>query len=247
MSRLRELYLWGGDPAYERFPALHELFLVLDHAQTWAGEPKQPRDSPVNVVGEAAVLRATLWQYLREQADAGQLKAVGDGRAAGVPWQHFTGALCVTSKQGAYRKARRLKAEQVREPGERRTPKVAREHEDRAAAEQRAERALMFVHGLHILEEGAGQAAGDSDVLAAFERAGHHDDVLRAKRQLTGRDGDFKRNLAGNYDASSGCQPDPRSLVGDVSPRWRYAHALTVNLRCRFRELCVSLITLVYF
>jgi hypothetical protein len=97
------------------------------------------------VVGEAAVLRAKLWQYLREQADAGQFKAVEDGQAAGVPWDHFTEALCVTSKQGAYQKARRLKADQVREPGERRTPDFAREHEERAAAEERAERALMLV------------------------------------------------------------------------------------------------------
>lgn len=118
---------------------------MLEHAQTWAGKLKQPKDSLVNVVGEAAVLRATLWQYLREQADAGQLKAIEDGRAAGVPWHHFTEALCVTSKQGAYQKARRLKAEQVRDPGERRAPENAREHEDRVAAEQRAERTLMLV------------------------------------------------------------------------------------------------------
>ena len=51
----------------------------------------------------------------------------------------------MTSKQGAYHKARRLKAEQVREPRERRRPEVAREHEDRVAAEERAERALMLV------------------------------------------------------------------------------------------------------
>ncbi|MGW1507349.1 hypothetical protein ACWCQW_55000 [Streptomyces mirabilis] len=132
MNRLRELHELGGDPAYERFPASEELFLVLEHAQTWAGKLRQPRDSLINVVGEAAVLRAKLWQYLREQADSGQLKAIEDGRAVGVPWHHFTEALCVTSKQGAYQKARRLKAEQVREPGERRTPDVAREHEERA-------------------------------------------------------------------------------------------------------------------
>lgn len=90
------------------------------------------------MVGEAAVLRAKLWQYLREQADAGQLKAIEHGRAAGMPWHHFVEALCVTSKQGAYQKAQRLKAEQVREPGERRAPEVAREHADHAAAEERA-------------------------------------------------------------------------------------------------------------
>jgi hypothetical protein len=38
-----------------------------------------------------------------------------------------------------------VKAEQVREAGERRTPEVAREHEDRAAAEQQAERTLILV------------------------------------------------------------------------------------------------------
>jgi hypothetical protein len=41
-------------------------------------------------------------------------------------------------EKGAYQKARRLKAEQVREPGERRTPDVAREHQERAVAEERA-------------------------------------------------------------------------------------------------------------
>jgi hypothetical protein len=145
VNRLRELHELGGDPAYERFPASEELFLVPDHAQTWAGKLKQPKDSPVNVVGEVAVLRAKLWQYLREQADIGQLKAIEDGRAVGVPWTHFTEALCVASEKGAYQKARRLKAEQVREPGERRTPDVVREHEERAAAEDRAERALLLV------------------------------------------------------------------------------------------------------
>lgn len=62
-----------------------------------------------------------------------------------MQWHHFAGALSVASKQGAYQKARRLKAEQVREPDERRTPEVAREHEDRAAAEQRAELTLVLV------------------------------------------------------------------------------------------------------
>ena len=75
VNRLRGLHELGGDPAFERFPASEELYLVLDHAQTWAGKLKQPKDSLVNVVGEAAVLRATLWQYLREQADAGQMRS----------------------------------------------------------------------------------------------------------------------------------------------------------------------------
>ncbi|MFE1835217.1 hypothetical protein [Streptomyces sviceus] len=51
-----------------------------------------------------------------------QPKAIEDGPDAGVPWGHFTEVLCVTSEQGAHQ-ARRLKAEQLREPGARRTPK----------------------------------------------------------------------------------------------------------------------------
>jgi hypothetical protein len=144
-ERLRELHRLGGDPEFERFPDPAELFLVLRHAERMAGKLKQPEQCPVNVAGEAAVLRAKLWQFMREQADPGQLKAIETGRAAGVPWHHFSEALCVTSKQGAYQKALRLKAEQVRDPGERRTPEVAREHEERAVAEERAERAQVLV------------------------------------------------------------------------------------------------------
>jgi hypothetical protein len=40
-----------GIPACEQFPLSEELFLVLDHAQTWAGKLKQPKGSLVNVRG----------------------------------------------------------------------------------------------------------------------------------------------------------------------------------------------------
>jgi hypothetical protein len=53
----------------------------------------KPKGSPVNVLGEAAVLRGRPWQYLREQADAGQLKAIENGRAADMPWHHVTEAV----------------------------------------------------------------------------------------------------------------------------------------------------------
>jgi hypothetical protein len=74
---------------------------------------KQPHDSLVNMVGETAALRAKLWQYLREQTDAGQLKAIEDGRVGGLPWHHFAVALCMTPKQGAYQKAQRRVAHSV--------------------------------------------------------------------------------------------------------------------------------------
>ncbi|MPY58806.1 hypothetical protein [Streptomyces spongiae] len=140
LDRLRELHELGGDPEFEKFPDTDELFLVLRHVERMAAGLRQPANVPGSLIGEAAVLRVKLWQHLREQADIGQLKALEDGRAAGVTWHHFAEALAVASKQGAYQKARRLKAEQVRAPGERRTPEVAREHERRAAAEERAER-----------------------------------------------------------------------------------------------------------
>lgn len=47
----------------------------------------------------------------------------------------FAETLRVTAKRGAYQKARRLTAEQVREHDESRAPEVACAHTDRAAAE----------------------------------------------------------------------------------------------------------------
>ncbi|MFC7310850.1 hypothetical protein ACFQVC_42400 [Streptomyces monticola] len=136
--RLRELYEAGQDPQFDRFPAPEELLLVLRHTERTA-HALTPVDGQ-DIEGEAAVLRAKLWQYVREQADSGQLRAIEDGRAAGVPWHRFNEALCVTTKHGAYQKARRLKAEQLREPHEPRTPESARELEDRKIAEERTER-----------------------------------------------------------------------------------------------------------
>ncbi|MET8605298.1 hypothetical protein ABZV92_17335 [Streptomyces rubiginosohelvolus] len=97
---MRELHELDGDPAYERFPASEELFRMLEHAQTWAGKLKHPEDSLVNVVGEVTVWRPTLWQFLREQADAEQLKAIDDGRAVGVRWAHSAEAR--TNKRRSY-------------------------------------------------------------------------------------------------------------------------------------------------
>ncbi|MEU5539117.1 hypothetical protein [Streptomyces sp. NPDC020362] len=138
VDRLRELYQAGGDPEFERFPATDELFLVLRHAGLTAGELKVDTSTvdPKDVMGEAAVIRAKVWPYLREQADAGQLKAIEAGRAVGMPWHRFNEALCVNTKHGAQQKAQRLKAEQVRRPDERRAPETARAHELTDAAEE---------------------------------------------------------------------------------------------------------------
>ncbi|MFJ9870959.1 hypothetical protein [Streptomyces sp. NPDC101165] len=87
VNRLRELHELGGDPAFERFPASEELFLVLDHAQTWAGKLKQPKDSLVSVVGEAAVLRAKFHSCLAlsSSAPAPRAKAITVRRVGSRP------------------------------------------------------------------------------------------------------------------------------------------------------------------
>ncbi|MET9513171.1 hypothetical protein ABZX62_32810 [Streptomyces flavidovirens] len=92
-DRLRELHQLGKDPEFERFPASEELFLVLQHTARTASELKQPAHVPVNAVGEAAVFKTKLWQYLCEQAGAGQLMAAEQGQATGVRWHHFNEAV----------------------------------------------------------------------------------------------------------------------------------------------------------
>ncbi|GAB2711424.1 hypothetical protein GCM10010442_34380 [Kitasatospora kifunensis] len=82
-----------------------------------------------------------LWRHVMEQGESFQLRAVEHGRGAGVEWSGFCEALGVESPQGAYQRARRLKATQVRTwPGERRSPEFARDHEERLAQEERERR-----------------------------------------------------------------------------------------------------------
>ncbi|MFF1707141.1 hypothetical protein ACFVXW_09390 [Streptomyces sp. NPDC058251] len=110
----------------------------MRHAERTASELKvdTAKIDPEEVMGEAAVIRTKLWQYLREQADAGQLKAIEAGRVVGMPWHSFNEALCVNTKHGAQQKAQRLKAEQLRRPDERRAPETARAYELMDAAEE---------------------------------------------------------------------------------------------------------------
>ncbi|MET8682326.1 hypothetical protein ABZW18_33380 [Streptomyces sp. NPDC004647] len=142
VDQLRELHKAAGPPEFERFPASDELVLVLKHAERVAGKlaVDTSKVDPKDVIGQAAVIRAKLWQYLHEQADAGQLKAIETGRAAGVAWDVFREALCVGTGHGAQQKAQRLKAEQVRRPDEPRTPQTARDHEEKELAEQHEQR-----------------------------------------------------------------------------------------------------------
>jgi hypothetical protein len=124
-ARLYALYDRAGDGELGRWPGDGDLWGALRYAQLRAtvldGEEAQ----------EAAVLRAMLAQWIREQADALQLRALEDGRAAGAPWARFTEALCVATEVGAYQRARRLTVAVHGTSTDRRSPEAAREVEDR--------------------------------------------------------------------------------------------------------------------
>lgn len=94
------MYQAGAEPEFECFPASDELPLVLKHAERTASELEGDTAAVdrKDVMGEAAVIRTKLWQYLREQADAGQITAIEAGRAVGMPRHRFNEALGVVWK-----------------------------------------------------------------------------------------------------------------------------------------------------
>ncbi|MET8411312.1 hypothetical protein ABZV34_24940 [Streptomyces sp. NPDC005195] len=106
---------------------------------------------------KAAVARVTLWQYLREQADIHQARAVEDARSAHVEWALLVPALAVNAPSAAYNKSLRLRAAALSSaPGAegvvRRTPeavlKAQRMAAARAEAVRRAEQEAAQRHRL---------------------------------------------------------------------------------------------------
>ncbi|MDH6711216.1 hypothetical protein P3T27_007969 [Kitasatospora sp. MAA19] len=132
----------ADDEALAWWPGDTELWGVLrwaeSHARALNGDGARQ---------EAALLRTRLIQWLREQTDALQLRAVGDAREAGVSWERLAPALGVESVNGAYNKARRLKVAVEGDPEDRRSPDVARLIEERAAAEALARRRTEALEG----------------------------------------------------------------------------------------------------
>ncbi|MFJ2478214.1 hypothetical protein ACIOWI_35550 [Streptomyces sp. NPDC087659] len=107
----------------------------------------------------AAVKRVMLWQYLREQADLRQARAIADARAAGAEWADLMEPLAVATRSAAYNKATRLRAAALAVGAAdgravRRTPEAVleaeRQLERRAAAERRAEEEAVRRHELLI-------------------------------------------------------------------------------------------------
>ncbi|WP_406841920.1 hypothetical protein ACICHK_42965 (plasmid) [Streptomyces sp. AHU1] len=93
----------------------------------------------------AAVERVRLWEYLRQQADIHQVRAVDDARAANAEWAELAPALAVRAPSAAYNKALRLRAAVLSNPADperplRRTPEAVLLAEQQAAAKAAAER-----------------------------------------------------------------------------------------------------------
>jgi hypothetical protein len=90
-----------------------------------------------------------LWQWLREQIDVHQLRAVDDARSADVEWSRLVRPLGVESVPGAHNKVRRMRAAEAGANGTpvRRTPEavtaaLAARAAEEAQARARAQAAL---------------------------------------------------------------------------------------------------------
>ncbi|MFG2162795.1 hypothetical protein [Streptomyces olivaceus] len=127
----------GGDQGYlERWPGDGETHGVLlfaqAHADRLAGEAHQ----------QAALLRITLAEWLRQQADPLQLRALDDARGAGVRWDQVALALQYIGADGepnpssAFNRHASLKVAVHGEPEDRRQPHVARIIEARVVREE---------------------------------------------------------------------------------------------------------------
>ncbi|MFF9410385.1 hypothetical protein ACF1B0_33395 [Streptomyces anandii] len=166
IGELRQLHEDAEDENLGRMPADEELFRTLLYLEANAGALKSQEAQR-----KAAVARVRLWEYLREQADLHQAKAIEHARAAGAEWADLAAALAVNTSSAAYNKAKRMQAAVLTEASRgaqpvRRTPEAVREAERleaaRAAAERRAEEEAALRHALlapvakRLLEHRAG-------------------------------------------------------------------------------------------
>ncbi|MEU0031740.1 hypothetical protein [Streptomyces sp. NPDC006335] len=155
VGTLRQLHEDAEDESVGRMPADEELFGALLHLETNAGALKT-----VEARREAAITRVRLWEYLREQTDLHQARAIRDARAANAQWADLAPALAVRAPSAAYNKAKRLQAAVLTKasPGDgppvRRTPEAVLEAERQAAslaaAERRAQQDAARRHGLLV-------------------------------------------------------------------------------------------------
>lgn len=140
------------DPSVDRMPDDEELFKALLYLERQAGCLKDDQARR-----DAAIKRVRLWQYVREQADVHQAKAVADARSARAEWADLMPALAVNTPSAAYNKATRLRVAALAaqgEPAVRRTPEAVlaaeRRIEARAIATRRAEEEAARRHELLV-------------------------------------------------------------------------------------------------
>ncbi|MFF8432408.1 hypothetical protein ACF07Y_46290 [Streptomyces sp. NPDC016566] len=154
VGELRQLHEDAEDPDVDRMPDDEELYRALLYLDKHASSLRDEKARRT-----AAIKRVTLWQYLREQADLLQARAIADARAAGAEWADLTGPLAVATRTAAYNKATRLRAaalavSSVDGHAVRRTPEAVleaeRQIERRAAAERRAEEEAAHRHELLV-------------------------------------------------------------------------------------------------
>jgi hypothetical protein len=152
IGELRQLHEDAEDKDVGRMAADEELFRALLYLESNAGALKSEKAQRT-----AAIARVRLWEYLREQADLHQAKAIEHARAAGAEWTDLVPALAVNTPSAAYNKAKRMQAAVLTEASRgdrpvRRTPEAVREAERlaaaRAAAERRAEAEAARRHAL---------------------------------------------------------------------------------------------------
>ncbi|MFF4052824.1 hypothetical protein ACFYZ5_39900 [Streptomyces chartreusis] len=140
IGELRQLHEEAEDENVGRMPADEELFGALLYLEAHAGALKGEEARR-----KAAMARVMLWEYLREQTDLHQEKAIEHARAGGAAWTDLAPLLAVNAASAAYNKAKRMKAAVLAASSRsdllvRRTPEAVREAEQRAAAQAAAER-----------------------------------------------------------------------------------------------------------
>jgi hypothetical protein len=123
-------------------PADDEVYGALVYAQKHASALSRV---PAEVRQSAALKRVLLWEYLREQAEVQQARAVQAARAELVEWADLAPALAVGGPSAAYNKAKRLLALTLSDDDHndmpiRRTPEAVVQAERRIAARAMAER-----------------------------------------------------------------------------------------------------------
>ncbi|MFF2518857.1 hypothetical protein [Streptomyces sp. NPDC058086] len=176
VGELRDLHEKAEDPDIGRMPADDELFGALLYTEKHASALGRANEDARRA---AALKRVLLWEYLREQAEVHQMKAIEAARAAGVEWADLAPPLAVGGPSAAYNKSKRLKALTLNDDEHdgqpvRRTPEAVLEAErriaERAAAQRRAEEAARRRHELllpiaHRLLEHRDGFFQDSEVL----------------------------------------------------------------------------------